>query len=147
MTLLSKHEKKGFREAAKYGKSFGIPYFKPNALLFYSFRDSRHTVSTCTYCRHQSAYYRQNIAYFSNVVVSRQTLLTITTQGVHYLIYLLTITITFPTLIRLKSSLLVVSWHSRCPKLPRFAPLFCELRVVPKSCRCRRTGSFSFSYL
>ena len=43
-----KTRKKGFREIAKISKSLGIPYFKPISVLFYLFRDRRHTVSTCT---------------------------------------------------------------------------------------------------
>ena len=38
--------KKGFQETAKSDKSLGIPYFKPISVLFYLFRDRRHTVST-----------------------------------------------------------------------------------------------------
>ena len=41
-----KTRKKGFRETAKIRKSLGIPYFKPISVLFYLFRDRRHTVST-----------------------------------------------------------------------------------------------------
>ena len=41
-----KTRKKGFQETARCGKSLGIPYFKPISVLFYLFRDSRHTVST-----------------------------------------------------------------------------------------------------
>ena len=41
-----KTRKKGSQETAKIGKSLGIPYFKPISVLFYLFRDSRHTVST-----------------------------------------------------------------------------------------------------
>ena len=41
-----KTRKKGFQETAKSDKSLGIPYFKPISVLFYLFRDRRHTVST-----------------------------------------------------------------------------------------------------
>ena len=41
-----KTRKKGFQETAKCGKSLEIPYFKPISVLFYLFRDRRHTVST-----------------------------------------------------------------------------------------------------
>ena len=47
-------------------------YFYVFSVFIYLFRDRRHTVSACTYCRHQSAYYRRNRAYFLSVVVSRQ---------------------------------------------------------------------------
>ena len=33
-----KTRKKGFREIAKFGKSLGIPYFKPISVLFYLLR-------------------------------------------------------------------------------------------------------------
>ena len=38
--------KKGVQETAKCGKSLRIPCFKPVSVLFYLFRDRRHTVST-----------------------------------------------------------------------------------------------------
>ena len=41
-----KTRKKGSQETAKNCKSLGIPYFKPISVLFYLFRDRRHTVST-----------------------------------------------------------------------------------------------------
>ena len=43
-----KIRKKGFQEMAKCGKSLETPYFKPISVLFYLFRDRRHTVSTCS---------------------------------------------------------------------------------------------------
>lgn len=46
MKLLSKQKEKGFQETANFSKSLEIPYFKPISVLFYLFRDSRHTVST-----------------------------------------------------------------------------------------------------
>ena len=46
MTLLSKHEKRDSGRLPIFSKSLGIPYFKPISVLFYLFRDSRHTVST-----------------------------------------------------------------------------------------------------
>ena len=41
-----KTRKKGFRETAYFSKSLEIPYFMPILVLFYLFRDRRHTVST-----------------------------------------------------------------------------------------------------
>ena len=41
-----KTREKGFQETAKSEKSLEIPYFKPVSVLFYLFRDRRHTVST-----------------------------------------------------------------------------------------------------